>query len=281
MYQGARIAVVIPAHDEERLVERAIRAVPGFVDIICVVDDGSRDATAERARACGDARVRVLRHARNRGVGAAIATGYAEVFGAGADVAVVMAGDAQMHGADLPALLVPLLSDEADYAKGDRLRWPGARRLMPRARFLGNHALSWLTRLATGLPVSDSQCGYTAITRRAAERLPLESLWPRYGYPNDLLGHARLRGLRVVDVPVRPVYADERSGIGWRHALFVIPALLLRVALRRMASRLAALVRGDSHPAVASGVRDMPSERFLGAAAPEAGRLDPRPAGRS
>jgi glycosyltransferase involved in cell wall biosynthesis len=275
MFEGARVAVVIPAHQEERLVGRAIRAVPDFVDLICVVDDGSRDATAERALACRDGRVRVLRHARNRGVGAAIATGYAEAFGAGADIAVVMAGDAQMHAADLPALLAPLVRGEADYAKGDRLSWPGARRLMPTARFLGNHVLSWLTRRATGLRVSDSQCGYTALTASGAARLPLDTLWPRYGYPNDLLGHARLCGLRVVDVPVRPVYADERSGIGWRHALLVIPALLVRVALRRAAR---AIVSGaGAARGAAPGAARLAAAATVGADTPG---LEARPTGR-
>lgn len=199
-----------------------------------MVDDASDDGTVAAAREVDDTRVRIVQHVANRGVGAAIVTGYGEAFRLGADVAVVMAGDAQMDPADLPALLAPLTEGEADYAKGNRLAFPGARARMPFTRFLGNHVLSVLTRLITGLAVTDSQCGYTAITRHAAERLPLERLWPRYGYPNDLLGEISMAGLRAVDVVVRPVYADEVSGIGLRHALFVVPYVLLRVALRRM-----------------------------------------------
>jgi hypothetical protein len=178
--------------------------------------------------------VRIVQHACNRGVGAAIVSGYTEAFALGADVAVVMAGDAQMDPNDLPALLGPIVSGEADYAKGNRLGFPGARERMPWTRYLGNHVLSLLTRFITGVPVTDSQCGYTALTREAAERLPLDRLWPRYGYPNDLLGEIALAGLRSVDVVVRPIYADEVSGIGLRHALFVVPYVLLRVAARRM-----------------------------------------------
>lgn len=237
MLEGKRIAVVVPAYREERLIARTLRGVPSFVDDVVVIDDGSDDRTAVRAEELGDSRVRVIRHPRNRGVGAAIATGYAAAFEAEADVAVVVGGDAQMDPADMRALIAPILEGAADYAKGNRLVWEEARRRMPLTRWLGNHVFSALTRLVTGLSVGDSQCGYTAIARDALVALPLDRLWPRYGYPNDVLGWLAVNGMRVADVPVRPVYADERSGIGLRHALFVVPFVLSRVLLRRMFAR--------------------------------------------
>lgn len=246
MLDGARVAVVVPAYREERLIARTLRGVPAFVDEVLVIDDGSPDATAAVARAVGDPRVEIVRHAQNRGVGAALKTGYALALGRGADVVAVMAGDAQMHPDDLRAVVLPVAHGEADYAKGDRLSHASALRAMPLPRFAGNHVLSALTRAATGLPVRDSQCGYTAIGRRALERLPLHALWDGYGYPNDLLGWLRLSGARVRDVVVRPLYGDERSGIGLRHALGVIPLLLLRVWLRRVA---AAIGRARTLPA--------------------------------
>jgi glycosyltransferase involved in cell wall biosynthesis len=234
MLAGMRVAVVVPAHNEERHIERTLRAIPAWVDHVVVIDDASADRTRDAALGCADGRTRVITHERNRGVGASLVTGYREAFGAGADVAVVMAGDAQMHPGDLPALVAPVLAGRADYAKGNRLAHPQARRCMPLSRWVGNQVLSVLTRWATGLAVHDSQCGYTALSREGAERLPLASLWPRYGYPNDLLGHAAASGLRVEDVLVRPVYADETSGVRLWHAGVVIPALLLRVAGRRL-----------------------------------------------
>jgi glycosyltransferase involved in cell wall biosynthesis len=237
----SKVAVVVPAYNEARLIERTLASIPRYVEQIVVVDDGSRDATASLAERCGDARVRVVRHEVNRGVGAAIVTGYRAAFERGVDVCVVMAGDAQMDPRDLSALLAPVLSGKADYAKGDRLSFPRAHRHMPLSRWLGNALLSRLTRLATGLVVRDSQCGYTALSKRAADKLPLDRLWPRYGYPNDLLGMLAERGLQVRDVVVRPVYADEASGIGLRHALWVIPYVLMRVLGRRLALLLFAL----------------------------------------
>src|SRR5579871_1167228 len=150
--------------------------MPAFVDWAIVVDDGSSDGTAEAARAGdrrgqggrGRARVDVIAHPQNRGVGAALATGYARALELGADAVAVMAGDGQMDPADLPRLLVPIVDGSADYAKGNRLAWPGGWRQMPPVRLLGTLALSWVTQLATGYRgILDSQCGYTAVSRAA------------------------------------------------------------------------------------------------------------------
>lgn len=242
MLRGTRIAVVVPAYHEARLAGRTLRAMPAYVDLVVVVDDASTDGTADAARAVADPRVEVVRHPVNRGVGAAIATGYRVALERGCDLVAVMAGDAQMHPDDLEPLVAGLEASGADYAKGDRLAWPDVSSRMPRLRLAGNRVLSALTRLATGTPVRDSQCGYTVITANAIRALPLGRLWPRYGYPNDLLGMLGDAGLLAVDVPVRPVYADERSGIGFRHALFVIPYVLLRVVARRVVTRTTALL---------------------------------------
>ncbi len=237
-----QIAVVVPAFNEARIIGRMLASIPSFVSLIVVVDDKSHDETAEVVRASSDPRVVLVQHTENRGVGAAITTGYREAFSRGAEVCAVMAGDGQMDPADLPRLLAPVLAGEAAYAKGCRISHPEAQALMPRARWIGNVVLAFLTRLVTGYRVRDSQCGYTALSRHAAGLLPLEQLWPRYGYPNDLLGMLREHGLLMREVTVRPVYADEHSGIGLRHAFFVVPYVLARVLSRRLTSRLA-LVR--------------------------------------
>lgn len=238
MWRDVSIAVVVPAFNEARHIALTLRSVPRYVDRIVVVDDGSSDGTADEVRRLADPRVELVRHAANRGVGQALSTGYAKAFAGGAEIAAVMAGDGQMHPDDLRRLLAPLASGEADYVKGDRLSHPEVWQRMPLARVLGNHVLSLGTRIATGLPIRDSQCGYTALHRRAAERVPWAKLWHGYGYPNDLLGFLSQAGARVRDIVVRPVYADEESGIGWRHALLVIPFVLANVVLRRARAAL-------------------------------------------
>jgi len=226
MWQGARVAVIVPAYREERLIGRMLRKLPPYLDSIYVVDDASDDATSARAAGTGDPRVRVLRHAENRGVGAAIGTGYRQALEDGADLLAVMAADDQMEAADLPALLAGVWAGGADYAKGNRFVHPEARR-MPLARRLGGELLSALTRRATSLAVDDCQCGFTVLSAGAAQRLPLQELWPRYGYPNDLLGMLAAARCRVVEVPVRPVYGDEQSGLRPYHVL-VVSAVIAR-----------------------------------------------------
>lgn len=227
MPQRERIAVVIPAFCEEKLIGRTLRGLPRFIDAIYVVDDGSPDGTARAAEAVADPRVHLIRHAQNRGVGAAIVTGYRAALADQADVVVVMAGDAQMDPADLPALLAPVVAGQADYVKGNRFR-SRERKQMPLLRRAAGKVLSWLTRLASGLDVDDCQCGYTAISRHGLCTLPLGELWQGFGYPNDLLLLAAQHGLRVREVTVRPVYADEQSGVRPWHALLIVGLIARR-----------------------------------------------------
>lgn len=239
MLESARIAVVVPAFNEARWIAETVASVPAFVDHVLVVDDASSDTTSALAR---EARAEVIRHAENRGVGAAIITGYRRARALGADVVAVMAGDGQMDPVDLPAVLRPILDGEADYVKGNRLRYPGVFRTMPPERLAGTAVLAWLTRHAAGLPsLGDSQCGYTAISAAAIDALDLDAIWPRYGYPNDLLGALARAHLRVGEVVVRPVYRGEASGLRAHH-LITIGYLIGRVAYRRLAARARASV---------------------------------------
>ena len=235
MFDGKKIAVVVPAYNEERLIVKAVSLVPDYVDHVIVVDDASTDDTGG-ALASGVTRegLEYLRHEFNRGVGGAIVTGYARGLEIGADVIAVMAGDAQMDPSELPVLLKPIVRGAADYAKGDRLSWAGVFRVMPLFRFVGNHVLSVLTRFASGYKnVRDSQCGYTAVSAAALGRLDLEDLYARYGFPNDILAHLHSVGASLAQVTVRPIYAQECSGISLFTALVRVPLVLLRSYLCR------------------------------------------------
>lgn len=252
MYRDLAIAVVIPAFNERRAITATVETVPAFADHVLVVDDASTDDTAACAESAAfhraePARVEVLRHTANRGVGGAIATGYRRALALGADVAVVMAGDGQMDPDDLPALLAPIADRTADYVKGNRFLHPAIWTTMPASRIVGNVLLSAATRLTSGYRhVFDSQCGYTAIHRAALERIELGELFPRYGYPNDLLSRLRVADVRVADVPVRPIYGEHwKSGIHLGTALHPIPWVLLR----SWGSRLAAQARKRTRPA--------------------------------
>jgi glycosyltransferase involved in cell wall biosynthesis len=240
MFRQLRVAVVIPAFNEERAIGAAVDTIPAFVDAVIAIDDASADDTTDRALAAGGARhgFEVIRHPVNRGVGAAIVTGYRRALALGADAIAVMAGDGQMDPEDLPALLEPIADDAADYVKGNRFMHPSVWSEMPPARIVGNVVLSAATRVTSGYRhVFDSQCGYTAIARRALAQLDLDQLQPRYGYPNDLLSRLNVAGMRVTDVPVRPIYGPHwKSGIRLGTALGPIPWVLLRSWGNRLAA---------------------------------------------
>ncbi len=240
MWRDCRVVIVVPAWDEAPRIGGVLRRMPAWADAVVVVDDASTDGTAAAARAVGDARVAVVTHGRNRGVGAAIATGYRRALalsGAPRDVFVVMAGDGQMDSADLPRLIAPIVSGEADYVKGNRFLWPDVATSMPPTRRLAGLAFSWATSRAIGVSIADSQCGYTAIAHAACTRLDLDGLWPGYGYPNDLLSQLALRGLRIAEAAVRPVYADEVSRLKPRHVP-VVAGIVLRAWTRRLRKAL-------------------------------------------
>lgn len=234
MLEGAFLAVVVPAYNEERLIAKTLATIPGFVDLVIVVDDASTDRTFEVASMFADRRVRATRHPENRGVGAAIVTGYRMALQAGAEAIAVMAGDAQMHPDDLARLALPVVRGQVEYAKGDRFGHPDARQVIPRARSIVGRALSSLTRRAAGLSaLSDSQCGYTVISARAVQAIDLGAIFPRYGYPNDMVGKLALAGMSIQDIAVRPVYGEEKSGVRPWHVAMIL-GLIARIAWARL-----------------------------------------------
>jgi glycosyltransferase involved in cell wall biosynthesis len=249
MLEGKRVAVVVPAHDEEQLIATTLAGIPDFVDLVIVVDDGSRDATAERARALGDPRVEVVVHERSRGVGAAIVTGYKRALEQEIDVTGVMAGDNQMDPGDLAALVQPVARGELDYAKANRLFTGQAWVLIPRTRYIGNAVLSMLTKIASGYwHVADSQSGYTAIGKEMLGQLDLDRVYEGYGFPNDLLVHLNVWNARVRDFPSRPVYGvGERSGIRYHRVVPRISWLLVKGFFWRLREKY---VIRDFHPLV-------------------------------
>ncbi|AZY51134.1 glycosyltransferase family 2 protein [Bordetella avium] len=251
MYRNNRISVVVPAYNEETQISRVILTMPDFVDDIVIVDDCSPDKTCEVIESYQreHPRVVLLRHKKNQGVGGAIATGYEWARDNGTDIAVVMAGDGQMNPADLPGLLDPVVEGGADYTKGNRLVSGDAFRKIPKIRYFGNAALSLLTKIASGYwKVADSQTGYTAINRAALTAIDWQTMYKRYGQPNDLLVKLNVFGFRVKDVPVEPVYnIGEKSGIRVRKVIFTIGWLIVKLFFWRMKQKY--IIR-DFHPLV-------------------------------
>lgn len=235
MYRDHVIAAVVPAHNEERHVAMVITTMPAFVDHVIVVDDASTDGTSAAARATGDARLVLLRHEHNTGVGGAVVDGHQRALDLGADVVCVLAGDGQMDPAYLPSLLDPLVEGRCEMAKANRFFSSRSFDGMPRHRVFGNIGLSFLNKLASGYwDLFDPQNGYVAIRREALEAIPLDAISQGYSLENDVLINLNIVGARVADVPVPALYADERSGIRLRRVVPQMASLLFRGFFRRV-----------------------------------------------
>ena len=237
MYKDKKIGVVVPAYNEEMLIELVISSMPAYIDKIYVVDDASTDNTQQITSdlASQNGRVVLIRHRVNMGVGAAIASGYRRALEDNIDISVVMAGDHQMDGEYLPNLLAPIIQGKADYAKGNRLSRLADRKGMSNWRFLGNWVLTVLTKITSGYwKIRDPQNGYAAITRQALEKINLDRLHPQYGYCNDLLVKLSVAGCKVSDVPIPARYNNERSKIKYGVFITKVAPLLLRGFLWRV-----------------------------------------------
>jgi len=233
MYRDKKIALVIPAYNESKLIGSTLAGVPSLIDCIFVVDDASTDRMGEivRIQAERDKRVKLLRHDKNEGPGQAIITGYLNASQEGFDIVVVIGGDNQMALDEVTNFLDPLIDDKADYVKGNRFfMWDKTRARMPKIRIFGNIIITALTKMASGYyKVMDVVDGYTAITKRAIDLVDWNIAWKRYGYPMDFLIRLNAYGLRVKDVPRTPIYlsGERQSQIkGLGYALRVSPMLI-------------------------------------------------------
>ena len=252
MYKEKKVGVVVPAYNEEKLIGKVIETMPDFVDKLIIVDDCSNDNTSdicERYQSHSNQKIILINNEQNQGVGGAIAIGYKWCRDNNIDVAVVMAGDAQMDPDDMPALLDPVVKDEVDYAKGNRLISGEAWTIIPKKRYFGNAALSLLTKIASGYwHIADSQTGYTAVNRRILKTIDLDRIYKRYGMPNDMLVKLNIDNFRVRDVKIKPIYGQgEKSGI---KPLRMIPKfgwLIIKLFFNRMWQKY--IIR-DFHPLV-------------------------------
>lgn len=229
MYKGAVVAAVVPAYKEAKMIGQVITTMPDFVDHIVIVDDCSPDDTSEVVKSYADPRVTLIRHEVNQGVGGAIITAHRAALELGAEVNVVMAGDAQMDPDYLPPLLDKVTSEGFGFAKANRFYSPESFEGMPGYRVFGNIALSFLTKLASGYwNLFDPQNGYTAVRADVLRRVPLDRVAKRYSFENDLLIHLNILQVPAVDVPIPAVYGDEVSSIKLRK---VVPELVNRLTV--------------------------------------------------
>lgn len=211
----ATIAVVIPSFRVRKHILPLLTRIGPEVAAIYVVDDCCPENTgATVLESCEDHRVKVLFHEENRGVGAAVLTGYGKAIEEGHDVIVKIDGDGQMDPALILNFVEPILDGQADYTKGNRFFDLESLSSMPRVRLLGNAVLSFLTKFSSGYwSLFDPTNGYTAIHSNVARILPFEKISRRYYFETDMLFRLNTYGAVVIDIPMTAVYADETSSL--------------------------------------------------------------------
>lgn len=287
MLHNKKVAVVVPCYNEETQIGMVIETMPDFVDRIVIVNDNSKDRTAEvvmdyikkdkhpkiylpafpnpvvpnkynaadvlveqmnkeeikyyipqkiaNENADTD-RIILINHLKNGGVGAAISSGYKWCKDHEIDCVAVMAGDGQMDPSELEQICSPVILENIDYVKGNRLRHPSAKYIIPKIRFFGNSILSILTKIASGYwRVSDTQTGYTAISLRALQSIKIHEIYRSYGMPNDLLVKLNIAGCTLKEVTIKPVYRiGEKSKMKVGKVVIKVSWLLLKLFFYRL-----------------------------------------------
>lgn len=232
---GAKVGVIIPAYRVAAQIERVIRGLPPWIAAVIVVDDASPDDTGERVTRLGDPRVTLLRHAKNRGVGGAMKTGFDEAVRQGLDVVVKMDGDDQMDPRHLPELVRPLLEGRADVTKANRYSSLSSLRGMPVVRVLGNGGLTFMVKMASGYwNVFDPANGYVATRGEVLSTIDVDALPERYFFESGMLVELGIQRAVVQDVAIPARYADEHSSLSPVRVLLEFPPRLVWGLARRV-----------------------------------------------
>ncbi len=250
MLKKKKIGVVVPAYNEELLIEKTLTTMPSYVDRIIVVDDYSKDKTNLIIKKLiqKNKKIVLVTHEKNKGLGQSLITGYLKSLELNLDITAVMAGDAQMDPNDLKKVVNPILEGRVDYVKGNRLLEKDCIDKMPKYRFIGNSFLTLLTKFATGYwNIIDPQCGYTAISKKALSTINIKEMVKGYGYNADILNMLNLSNFKVKDVSVKPVYGKEKSGIKLCKYIPKVSMLLTKLYWKRMFHKY--IVR-EFHPLV-------------------------------
>ena len=230
-----RLSVIIPVFNEAATIGRVLKMVldRSEVNELVAVDDGSSDGTWEelqRIAAAHPERVRVLRHERNRGKGAALNTGFAAAMG---DIVLVQDADLEYDPGDYPRLLDPVLRGAADAVFGSRFIGGSSHRVLYFWHSLGNRFLTLLSNMVTDLNLTDMECGYKVFRRDLLQKITIEE--PRFGFEPEIVAKVSRSGARIYEVSVAyygRTYAEGKK-INWKDGVSAFRCILKYGLLRR------------------------------------------------
>jgi glycosyltransferase involved in cell wall biosynthesis len=201
-----RIAAVIPAYNEEKHISDVVRRTRQKLDDVLVVDDGSQDTTAERAREAG---AEVIVHEQNRGKGETIKTGLRHWLDRQFDFVIILDADGQHRPEEIDRFIAAALSvDEPKLILGSRMNDVSS---MPRVRLIVNRWMSERISALCGQEIPDTQCGFRMLHRQLIPEVLGGTA--RFDYETEMLILASRKGFRIDSVPISTVYSDEVSSI--------------------------------------------------------------------
>ena len=235
IYRDMKIGVIIPAYRVKEFIKNLLLSIPRSIDLIIVVDDKCPEASGQEAEKVLDNRITVIYHEQNMGVGGAVVSGYKKALEVGCDIVIKIDGDGQMDPKYIPDLIAPLITDEADFSKGNRFTDFKALKKMPKIRLFGNSVLSFLLKMTSGYwNIIDPTNGYTAIHRRVLEKLDLNRISKRYFFESDMLIHLNMINAVVTDISIPARYGNEKSSLSVSKIALQFPPRLLRGFIKRI-----------------------------------------------
>jgi glycosyltransferase involved in cell wall biosynthesis len=232
-----KLGIIIFAYNEEDSIGGVLERIPASIEGIdsidvIVVDDGSTDRTRAVALERG---ALAVSHPKNKGLGAAFATGIDAALRAGADIIVSLDGDGQHPPEAMPELIAPLLEGRADFATGTRFGDPALVPEMPASKRFGNWLMARVTGLACGRSLTDATCGFRSYSRDAALRM---NIFGGYTYTQEVLVDLARKGIAMAEVPlaIRGVREHGRSRVA--HGLLRYGVNTLTILARAVRDRL-------------------------------------------
>src|SRR6202047_3592233 len=217
MIDGKRIAVVMPAYNAERTLEKTVRALPGIVDIKILVDDSSKDNTAVLSEKLG---VQTFIHDKNYGYGRNQQTCYREALNAGADIVVMVHPDYQYTPSLVSAMADMVASGVYDVVLASRILGGGALKGgMPLYKYVANRLLTGFQNMFLGVKLSEYHTGFRAFSRQILQSLPLLENSDDFVFDNQMVAQAVMFGFQIGEVSCPTKYFKEASSINFRRSV--------------------------------------------------------------
>lgn len=247
MLHQKKIVVVMPAYNASKTLEMTYREIPkDIVDEVILVDDGSRDDTAEQAQRLG---IHTIIHPENRGYGGNQKTCYREALSRGADVVVMVHPDYQYSPRLVTAMSSMIVSGHYDIVLGSRILGGGALKGgMPLYKYIANRFLTFVENLLLGVKISEYHTGFRAFSRTILEKLPLEANSDDFVFDNEILAQAVYFGFSIGEISCPTKYFDDASSINFRRSVkygFGVLAASMKYVLSKLGIKRFAIFENE------------------------------------